>query len=80
MDERIKQLDSVQLCEGVSGMWRYHLCPSDDDTGTKSLCGARTMHSYAVLSSWGFVPKHMPTSYCEECESIALKTTPVGFK
>jgi hypothetical protein len=64
-------MKNVQMCEGVEGTWRYHLCPLDDDTGTKSLCGARTMSSPALLSHWGFKPKHMPAHYCKECELIA---------
>ena len=68
-------MKNVQICEGVEGMWHYHLCPSDDNTGTKSLCGKRTMSSLAVISSWGFKSKHIPAHYCKECESIATKTS-----
>jgi hypothetical protein len=62
----------VRLCEGVVGMWRYHLCPADDDTGTKSLCGKQTMSCNSPVESWGFKPKHMPSSYCADCERIAI--------
>lgn len=69
-------LTDVRLCEGVAGMWRYHLCPADDDTGTRSLCGAQTMSCDSPLSSWGFSPGHMPSSYCAECERIAVNGAP----
>ena len=63
---------NVKMCEGVEGMWNYHLCPEDDENGTKSLCGRQTMYSGSPISSWGFKPGHMPSSYCMECEKIAL--------
>jgi len=62
----------VRLCEGIAGMWRYHLCPADDETGTKSLCGKQTMICNSPVDSWGFKSDHMPYSYCAECERIAL--------
>ena len=62
----------VQICEGVESMWRYHLCHKNDETGTKSLCGARTMSSGAPLDTWGLKPEHIPSTYCADCEGIAL--------
>lgn len=71
--EEGRTMKNVQICEGVEGTWHYHLCPSDDDTGTKSLCGKRTMSSPAPLSSWGLKLAHIPTHYCKKCESIARR-------
>ncbi len=64
-----------QIVEGISGMWHYHLAPSDGSPH-KSLCGKQTMPTAAPLSSWGFYPKHMPTSYCRECKTLAAKGKP----
>ena len=61
-----------QIVEGISGMWRYHLALIDASP-TPALCGARTMATSAPLSSWGFAPAHIPTSYCAKCEEIAKK-------
>ena len=64
----------VRMCEGISAMWRYHLCLKDDDTGARSLCGRMTMSCNSRIESWGLRPDHMPTSYCSECEEIALRS------
>jgi|GEM_PF-4922091 zinc transporter ZupT len=36
-----------------------------------SLCGRSTMSTSMKNSQWGFVPGHMPTSYCVKCEAAA---------
>lgn len=55
----------LQIVEGVSGMWSYHLAYTD--TPHFSVCGAHTMHTSIPLSRWGNVSKHIPDSYCEKC-------------
>ena len=58
----------VEMCEGVEGMWRYHL---REPGKVKSLCGRTVMLTPAPLDSWGFMPGHMPTSYCWTCRARA---------
>lgn len=59
-----------QIVEGIAGMWHYHLAHVDSPPH-KSLCGKQTMSTMAQLSSWGFMSKHIPTSYCVRCEQLA---------
>ena len=65
-------LSNYKMCEGIGGTWRYHLCR--DDSETEALCGKPTMPCRSLISSWGYKPDHMPTSYCKECERIALNS------
>lgn len=53
------------VVEGVSGVWHYHIAEVGHET--TAICGAKTMPCAAPLSSWGFKPEHMRTSYCAEC-------------
>lgn len=62
----------VKVCEGISGIWRYHLCLQTDVHATTALCGRQTMACSCTTESWGFKPEHMPTSYCDECERMAV--------
>ena len=64
----MKETQEVRICEGIAGMWHYHL--TVDPHSSVSLCGKRAMYSGAPLNSWGFIPAHMPTSYCKRCEEI----------
>lgn len=60
----------LQIVEGVSGMWHYHLAPTD--RVHEAICGAHTMHTSIPLTYWGKSAKHIPESYCEECERKGL--------
>jgi hypothetical protein len=62
--------DQFQIVEGIGGHWHYHLAPVDQSAAI-ALCGAMTMSTAAPLSSWGYKPTHIPTSYCETCEQLA---------
>jgi hypothetical protein len=62
--------DKYKIVEGIAGMWHYHLAEKDSN-GTKSLCGKWTMPTHSSLDSWGFMPTHMPTNYCQKCEELA---------
>ncbi len=60
------------ITEGIAGMWHYHL--SEAHRKTRSLCGARTMHTAMPLQDWN-VPfgEHFPKrpTWCEKCDVAA---------
>ena len=64
--------EDLGICESVEANWHYHLFDLKSGKDSKALCGAQTMWSPARISTWGFKSKHMPSSYCSECEKIAL--------
>lgn len=57
----------LHITEGIYGMWFYHL--SEQGENSKSLCGARTMHTSIPLSAWGF-RGHLNERYCKQCEGL----------
>jgi hypothetical protein len=68
---RAKTEDGLRLVEGVESVWNYHLAFGP---ATKALCDPRrTMMSCpAPLSTWGY-RSHIPSSYCRECERLAVE-------
>lgn len=63
---------AYRIVESIHGTWHYHLTDQPPDgSSAHGLCGARTMRSSAPLSSWGYKPDHMPSSYCKDCEKLA---------
>lgn len=69
-DQEEPEPKDVEIVEGASGTWTYHLKRPED---RKALCGKRTMKT--SVTGWGSKnPRNrIPTSYCEECERIAAK-------
>jgi hypothetical protein len=65
--------DVFKIVEGIMGQLHYHLAMANAD-GYHSLCGKDTMNRSVRIDSWGFYPKHMPTSYCKECERMAIES------
>ena len=61
-----------KICEGVAGVWHYHLCRATSN-GCRSLCGKATMPTECPLDPWGYMPEHMPTSYCQKCHDLAIE-------
>lgn len=59
----------LQVVEGLSAVWHYHLAHKEASS-SKALCGAKTMSCGLPVTSWGFKPGHMRSSYCAECASI----------
>lgn len=61
----------LEITEGVSGLWHYHLSESREQVPIVALCGARVMHTSMRLESWR-VPfgEHFPKrpTWCAECE------------
>ena len=70
--------DLFSICEGISGMWHYHL--HRNGTPEKALCGARTMSTSLPMSTWGHKSDHIPESYCEECEKMYQENVSYGPK
>lgn len=62
-----------EIVEGISGVWHYHIALAGKPS--TSLCGRPTMKTAAKNSTWGFVPGHMPTSYCSACAEMAKEGT-----
>lgn len=58
----------MKIVESRTGNWYYHL--GDDPSGLIAWCGAKTMHSYARLDTWGLVT-HIGERYCGECRRLA---------
>ncbi len=59
------------VSEGIAGVW-----PTISQlifTVFAAGVGVQTMHTSVPLSSWGFVPDHMPSRYCETCAKLALE-------
>ena len=71
------------VTEGIESRWRYHL--SNAKGTTRSLCGAKTMHTAMQLSAWGTV-SHLNERYCPQCAhqaeqdfpGLVLRTPPVA--
>ena len=66
---RVKVNGPLEICEGVSATWHYHLCKP----GTfKALCGASVMLSHVPLDQWNKkIPNyHVPESFCQKCDGI----------
>lgn len=62
-------MNEIEICEGIAGMWHYHLRHPQQ---VKSLCGATVMGTSIPLKSWGRkIPSyHIPESYCSNCDEI----------
>lgn len=57
----------LQVVEGISGYWFYHL---SNTTPAHALCGAHTMYTAVPLSAWGCIG-HLHERYCAECARLA---------
>jgi len=53
----------LEVAEGVSGTWYYHLRKSDQYV---ALCGAKVMPTKIPLKTWGQVG-HLRERYCSKC-------------
>lgn len=60
---------SLECCEGVAGMWHYHLRRPGTYT---SLCGKPVMNTGRPLSRWNVkIPNHhIPESFCKACDGL----------
>ena len=62
----------LKIVEGVESTWHYHL----SETGLPAqpaLCGnKRVMQTQIPLKIWGIKAKHIPDSFCKECNDIYL--------
>ncbi len=68
----MSETPSLFIVEGSAGMWHFHLSLTGKN-GDPSLCGNReVMLTHSPLKQWGFKPRHYPSSYCQQCEGIAL--------
>lgn len=59
--------DALEIREGISGVYHYHLA-----RGGKPLCGklaGMTMPTKLRLSAWG-TRSHLRESYCGECSRL----------
>jgi hypothetical protein len=59
-----------EIAEGISGMWHYHIRERGKMEAACGLDASLVMPTQLPLSSWGFKPGHMPTSYCSKCDVI----------
>jgi len=61
-----KRGDLPKVCEGIGGVWFYHLADSLV-YNTKAICGADAMSTAVPVEAWGFVG-HLRERYCTKCE------------
>ncbi len=57
----------IEMCEGVEGMWKYHL---REPGSMRALCGHSVMSTPAPMSSWGYRGGHLNEGYCDTCKSL----------
>ena len=62
-------VQAFHVTEGVGGTLMYHLSP--EGTNSRSVCGAKTMHTSLPLSSWGVRSAHLNERYCQRCAAEA---------
>src|SRR6185312_14757803 len=62
----------IQVMEGVSGTWFYHLGRKGQTT---ALCGARVMTTQVPLSAWGHVG-HLHERWCAKCADLHVAPSP----
>lgn len=72
------QLQPLQITEGISGLWHYHLSINTPGGFVQGLCGARTMRTSMPLGDWK-VPfgQHFPKqpTFCEVCDRLKTQHT-----
>lgn len=86
-DQRPSILDSfkdsdIEVAEGISGYYHYHLCHQADPTQMgRSLCGRPVMKSGIALADWkkpfGEHFAKSPT-WCDACEAALREHQPTG--
>lgn len=61
--------DELEICEGVAGVWHYHLRKNGE---SYALCGATIMQTKIPLSRWNRKTPghHIPESYCSKCDPM----------
>jgi len=64
--------DELEICEGVAGVWHYHLRKKGE---SRALCRAFVMPTKIPLSQWNrkIPDHHIPESYCKKCDALKDK-------
>lgn len=67
--------ETIEIVEGVSGVWFYHL--SED--GKNTLCGNKHfMPTCLSIATWG-MKTHVNEKYCKECTEVYQQMTDKTF-
>lgn len=67
---------ALQIWEGISGTWHYHLRDSKDKEHKPSaLCGAFIMPTSIPLEAWDktLPDYHLPEKWCAKCYELSKK-------